>query len=77
MRVTIAPAAAATVPRIAQLTQKTNQFNLTTRRYSEAEITSLAAAPDSSVYSLELDDCFGRSGIVGVMILRRRAAMPG
>lgn len=70
MRVTIAPATAATVPRIAQLTQKTNQFNLTTRRYTEVEIATLAAGPGSSVYCLELDDCFGRSGIVGVMILR-------
>ncbi len=74
MRVTIAPATATTVPRIAQLTQKTNQFNLTTRRYTEADISSLAAADDSSVYSLELDDCFGRSGIVGVMILRRQTS---
>ena len=72
MRATIAPASAATVPRIAQLTQKTNQFNLTTRRYSESDITALAAGPDSAVYSLELDDCFGGNGIVGVMILRRK-----
>jgi FkbH-like protein len=71
MRVTIAPATAATMPRIAQLTQKTNQFNLTTRRYSEADIAALAAADDSSVYSMELDDCFGGNGIVGVVILRR------
>jgi FkbH-like protein len=73
MRVTIAPAAASTIPRIAQLTQKTNQFNLTTRRYTEADIATLAAAADSSVYSLELDDSFGRNGIVGVMILRRHS----
>ena len=73
MRATIAPAATATIPRVAQLTQKTNQFNLTTRRYTEADISTLAAGPDSAVYSLELDDCFGRSGIVGVMILRHHA----
>jgi FkbH-like protein len=72
MHATIAPASAATIPRIAQLTQKTNQFNLTTRRYTEADIVTFAAGPDSLVYSLELDDTFGRSGIVGVMILRRR-----
>ena len=46
MRVTIAPATTATIPRIAQLTQKTNQFNLTTHRYTEADITTLAAVPD-------------------------------
>ncbi len=72
MRVAIASATAATIPRIAQLTQKTNQFNLTTRRYTEAEITALAADQASSVYCLELEDSFGSSGIVGVMILRRR-----
>jgi len=70
MRATIAPANASTIPRIAQLTQKTNQFNLTTRRYTEADITALAASVHSAVYSLELDDCFGRNGIVGVAIVR-------
>ena len=73
MRVIIAPATSATMPRVAQLTQKTNQFNLTTRRYTEADIATMAAGPDSAVYCLELDDCFGRNGIVGVVILRRRA----
>lgn len=73
MRATISPATDATIPRIAQLTQKTNQFNLTTRRYTEADIAALSASPDSSVYSVELEDSFGRSGIVGVMILRRRS----
>jgi len=72
MRITIAAARPTTVPRIAQLTQKTNQFNLTTRRYSEAEIAVLAASADSAVYSLELDDRFGSNGIVGVAIVRRK-----
>ena len=35
------PVSAAEVPRVAQLTQKTNQFNLTTRRYSEAQIAGM------------------------------------
>ncbi|MCH2488211.1 MAG: HAD-IIIC family phosphatase, partial [Erythrobacter sp.] len=43
--VEIAPVDAMTVPRAAQLTQKTNQFNLTTRRYSEAEITPTGHSP--------------------------------
>ncbi len=41
-RVEIAPVEAGTVARAAQLTQKTNQFNLTTRRYSEQSIAALA-----------------------------------
>ncbi len=58
--------------RVAQLTQKTNQFNLTTRRYTEPEIASLAAGPDSAVFSLALRDRFGDFGLTGVLIARRR-----
>jgi len=57
------------VPRIAQLTQKTNQFNLTTRRYSEAEIQKLRAADAADVLYLKLSDRYGDSGIVGACIL--------
>jgi FkbH-like protein len=64
-----------TIPRIAQLTQKTNQFNLTTRRYTEAEIRLAAEDPASAVFWLELQDRFGSSGVVGVLILR--CAEPG
>lgn len=58
------------IPRIAQLTQKTNQFNLTTRRYSEADIKALAEREDSDVLYVRLQDKFGDSGIVGVCILK-------
>ena len=69
-RVEIRPAEAGTIARIAQLTQKTNQFNLTTRRYSEQQIEALAAAPDSRVYAARVTDRFGDHGLVGVAILR-------
>ena len=59
-----------TLPRVAQLTQKTNQFNLTTRRYSEADIKSYMESNDVDVISLKLIDKFGDSGIVGVCILK-------
>jgi len=58
------------IPRIAQLTQKTNQFNLTTRRYSEEDIRSLVADSNAAVYSLTARDRFGTLGLVGVLILR-------
>lgn len=58
------------IPRIAQLTQKTNQFNLTTKRYSEADIKALALSNLSDVVYLKLKDRFGDSGIVGVCVLR-------
>jgi len=59
-----------TIPRIAQLTQKTNQFNLTTKRYSEDEIRALARGKRSDVVYVRLTDRFGDSGIVGVCILK-------
>ncbi len=59
-----------TIPRIAQMTQKTNQFNLTTRRYSDEEISRLAASDSADVIWLRLRDRFGDAGIVGVCILR-------
>ena len=73
MRADVAPANDLTVPRIAQLTQKTNQFNLTTRRYSDQQIRELIAS-GCLVYSLDLDDRFGKNGIVGVLILRPETA---
>lgn len=64
-----------TIPRIAQLTQKTNQFNLTTRRYAEADIRALSESPDALVLWLGLSDRFADNGIVGVLILRRISAV--
>jgi FkbH-like protein len=58
-----------TIPRVAQLTQKTNQFNLTTRRYSEADITAFVNSNDSDAICLKLQDKFGNYGIVGACIL--------
>lgn len=58
------------VPRIAQQTQKTNQFNLTTRRYSEADIKRFMSDESSVVMYLKLSDRFGDSGIVGTCILK-------
>ena len=59
------------VPRVAQLTQKTNQFNLTTRRYSEREIASMIDSPDHAVFTLTARDRFGDLGLSGVFIARR------
>jgi FkbH-like protein len=74
MRAEIGYADPVSTQRIAQLTQKTNQFNLTTRRYTETEIRTLAEASDSLVMWLRLRDRFSDNGIVGVLILRRRDA---
>ena len=58
------------IPRVAQLTQKTNQFNLTTRRYSESDIKDLINSGESDVIYLRLKDKFGDSGIIGTCILK-------
>lgn len=58
------------IPRIAQQTQKTNQFNLTTRRYSEADIKAFSDNHNADVISLRLKDKFGDEGIVGTCILK-------
>lgn len=70
MALTIAHADPLGIPRIAQLTQKTNQFNLTGRRYSEAEIYGFAKSGDAAVYSAQLEDRFDSSGIIAVAIVR-------
>lgn len=69
MRVFIAPAAEGDVRRIARLTQRTNQFNLTTRRYTEADIAAFLADPTCRVYVLRLLDRFGDNGTVGLAIV--------
>ena len=59
---------AAHAPRITQLINKSNQFNLTTRRYSAAEIDALVGAPDYITLYGRLRDRFGDNGIVSVII---------
>ncbi|MBX0331342.1 HAD-IIIC family phosphatase [Oscillochloris sp. ZM17-4] len=57
--------------RVAQLIGKTNQFNLTSRRRSEAEIRQLIGQDGSWTQYFKLNDRFGDNGLVGVMIARR------
>lgn len=57
------------ISRIAQLTQKTNQFNLTTRRYTETEITAMMQNPDHEIISLNIADRFGEYGLTGLAII--------
>jgi len=58
-----------TLARVAQLTQKTNQFNLTTRRYTEAQIAEMAKKPGWNIRSIRVRDRFGDHGLVGVAIV--------
>lgn len=68
MRIGIDPRAHVT--RLAQLTKKTNQFNLTTRRYDEAQVLGFIESDDWLVLDFSLADVFGDSGIVGLAMWR-------
>ncbi len=58
--------------RIAQLINKSNQFNLTTRRYAEAEIEEVERASDCFTLQVRLSDTFGDNGMISVIICRAR-----
>lgn len=57
--------------RIAQLTNKSNQFNLTTHRYSQSEIEQIAADPQYLTLCGRLEDKFGDNGVVSIVIGRK------
>lgn len=63
-----APLDGVSLPRVAQLVNKTNQFNLTTRRHGEADIARMAAQPGSLVLQFRLTDRFGDNGLCAVII---------
>lgn len=56
--------------RIAQLINKSNQYNLTTRRYTEAQVAQLAADPACETLQVRLADVFGDNGMISVVICR-------
>ena len=58
-------------PRVSQLINKSNQFNLTTRRYSEAEVEAAERDPLRHPIQIRLVDRFGDNGIIGVTIADR------
>ena len=55
-------------PRIAQLIARSNQFNLTTRRRSEAEVLAIAEDPRYSAFTVRLADRFGDHGLISIVI---------
>ena len=60
-----------TIPRISQLTLKTNQFNLTTKRYQESDIKKLSEDDKYIVGCVQVKDKFGDNGITGVFIVHK------
>jgi amino acid adenylation domain-containing protein/FkbH-like protein len=71
LKVVIEPIVPNQVERVAQLTQRTNQFNTTTLRRTEAEVQSLPKGTDAFV--VQVGDRFGDYGLVGVMFYQSAA----
>ena len=61
-------------PRVAQLSQRSNQFNLRTVRYTEADIEALSNDPNVIPVTFSLEDKFGDNGLICVIILKRMDA---
>jgi FkbH-like protein len=74
MTISFAPFDKLNRTRIVQLINKTNQFNLTTRRYTEAEVTAMEN--DSSIWTMQvrLADRFGDNGMISCIIVRQTSA---
>lgn len=68
MEATIAPFDAIGRGRIAQLINKTNQFNLTARRYTEADVEAFEVDPEVLTLQIRLKDRFGDNGMISVVI---------
>lgn len=74
IKVTMKKANNFTIPRIAQLTLKTNQFNLTTRRYQEEDVQTFASDQTKLIGCAQTKDKFGDNGITGVYIVNKNLA---
>lgn len=60
------------IPRVAQLSQRSNQFNLRTIRYTEDQIKIIEADNNFATFSFTLEDKFGDNGLIAVIILEKK-----
>ena len=72
IQVNVQKANSFSIPRISQLILKTNQFNLTTRRYQEEEIGKFSSSNDKIVECVQVSDKFGDNGITGTYIVEKK-----
>jgi FkbH-like protein len=68
-KLTLEGATSFNIPRLAQMTQKTNQFNMTTHRYQEEDIQNFAASTSHMVIAANVADKFGDNGLTGLAIV--------
>jgi FkbH-like protein len=69
--VTVEQATFSTIPRIAQLTQRTNQFNMTSRRLLEEDVKNLIKNPQFLILTISVRDRFGDYGLIGAAIIKK------
>lgn len=72
MRSEVLPFNSFSLPRVVQLIQRSNQFNLRTRRYIEADILKMIESPDYITLSFTLEDKFGHHGLISCVILQKQ-----
>lgn len=70
MKAIISPFDKDHIPRITQLINKTNQFNLTSRRYTQSQVAEITTGDDFFTRFLKLSDRFGDQGLVSVFIAK-------
>ena len=75
MEIALAPFDAVGRPRIAQLISKSNQFNLTTTRYSEAEVEVIENSADFYTRQIRLKDALGDNGMISVVVCRKESSL--
>lgn len=73
MKAEVLPLDAFTIPRAAQLSQRSNQFNLRTVRYTESDLQKMAASNEYNAFVVRLADKFGDYGIISFIVLKKEA----
>jgi len=74
-RVILRQAGERDVTRVVQLFQRTNQFNLTTRRHDESMVREVLASPSALLLVCEVFDRFGSMGLAGVLLALRKGSV--
>ncbi len=74
MTAIVQPVDSFTCPRVAQLTQRSNQFNLRTVRYTDDEIRAIMVNSDYKTVTISLSDKYGDYGLISTIIMKRIAA---
>ena len=70
MEMTVGKVDEFSLPRTTQLINKTNQFNLTTRRYAEAQVREMSENPDNLCLQIRLKDSLGDNGLISVIMAK-------